>query len=128
MLGAVWLLLQAPAIMAAAKKEEGPASPYVELKPAFIANFGQGEKMRYLKADVVVRVEPAGAEAIARHMPLIRDRLVMLFSRQTEEELSSQEGMELLRQNALAAVQQVIEEEEGSQQVTDLLFNSFVIQ
>ena len=109
---------------------EEVVSRYVDLKPAFTVNYGGVGKLRYLKTSITLRV--AGGEAghggVRRHMPYIRHTLVMLLSKATEEDLSSMEGKELLRQNALEAVRTVLMKEEGEQFVLDLLFSSFIVQ
>jgi flagellar FliL protein len=61
-------------------------------------------------------------------MPYIRHTLVMLLTRSSDESMTSMEGKEMLRQDALAAVQAVLEAEEGQHFITDLLFSSFVVQ
>lgn len=127
----LWLF--APA-WAAAKEEEkeapAAASQYINLTPAFIANYGGPGPIHFLKTEIALRVAPdGGAEpAVQHHMPYIRHVLVMLLSRQTSEALATMEGKEKLRQDALAAVRQVLEQEEGKPYVDDLLFNSFIVQ
>ena len=103
---------------------------YVDLKPAFVVNYGGVGRLRYLKAEVSLRVGGAdkGISSIRHHMPYIRHALVMALSQATEEELSSMEGKELVRTNALEAVRTVLVKEEGEQFVADLLFNSFIVQ
>lgn len=111
--------------------EEGAGSAqYIDLKPAFIVNYGGQGRLRYLKTDIALRVSGGveGPSSIRQHMPYIRHQLVMLLSKATEEEVSSMEGRELLRQNALEAVREVLIQEEGTQHVDDLLFNSFIVQ
>lgn len=105
-------------------------SRYVELKPAFIVNYGGAGRLRYLKTDIALRVGggTGGPSAIRHHMPYIRHVLVMLLSKASEEQLSSMEGREMLRQDALAAVKAVLMREEGEEFVYDLLFNSFIVQ
>lgn len=106
------------------------ASRYVELKPAFIVNYGGAGRLRYLKTDIALRISGGsnGPSAIRHHMPYIRHRLVMLLSKASEEQLSSMEGREMLRQEALQAVKDVLIQEEGEEFVHDLLFNSFIVQ
>ena len=106
------------------------SSRYIDLKPAFVVNYGDGGKLRYLKMDIALRVEgdSEGPVDIRHHMPYIRHSLVMRLSRASEEELSSMEGKELLRQEALESVRDVLMKEEGIQYVEDLLFNSFIVQ
>lgn len=111
-------------------EEGGGPSQYVDLKPAFIVNYGGQGRLRYLKTDIALRVSGGvnGPSSIRHHMPYIRHQLVMLLSKASEEEVSSMEGRELLRQNALEAVREVLLQEEGEQHVDDLLFNSFIVQ
>ena len=112
----------------AATESPGP-SPYVDLKPSFIGTIGPGPRLQYLKVDVALRATDAAAVSrIEYHNPLIRNTLVTLFARQSPEELAGLEGKERLRSEALEAVQQVLEEEEGQPLVTDLLFNNLITQ
>lgn len=108
------------------------ATTYFSLKPAFVVNYGGAGRLRYLKTEITLRVQTGGGTPgmmdVRHHLPYIRHALVMLFSRQTSEDMSSMEGRELLRQAALEAVRGVLMEEEGEQHVVDLLFDSFIIQ
>ncbi|WP_371923531.1 flagellar basal body-associated FliL family protein [Pseudomonas sp. OIL-1] len=104
-------------------------SPYVDLKPAFIGTIGPGPRLQYLKVDVALRAsDNAAVSRIEYHNPLIRNILVTLFARQTPDALAGLEGKEQLRSEALQAVQQVLEEEEGQPLVRDLLFNNLITQ
>lgn len=129
---AALVLVVSFAATASAKKEEAaaPTSEYIALTPALVANYGAAGAIHYLKADVALRVTggaPAQA-AVLHHMPYVRHVLVMLLSDQTEESLATMEGKEKLRQDALGAVQKVMQEEEGKPLVDDLLFSSFIVQ
>lgn len=106
------------------------ASSYIDLKPAFVVNYGGGGRLRYLKTEISLRVGGGamGPSAIRHHMPYIRHVIVMTLSQASEEDLSSMEGKEMLRQKTLERVREVLEREEGEQQVLDLLFNAFVVQ
>lgn len=114
---------------AQAATETPAASPYVDLKPSFIGTIGPGPRLQYLKVDVALRAaDNAAVSRIEYHNPLIRNTLVTLFGRQTPDALAGLEGKEQLRSEALQAVQQVLEEEEGQPLVTDLLFNNLITQ
>ena len=100
---------------------------YVELSPAFVTNF-QSRRIRYLKADVTLQVkDKATAEAVSRNEPLIRNNLVMLFSRQTEEDLNSPEGRQHLKDEALQEVLNALQSENEPTDVQEVLFTSFII-
>lgn len=110
-------------------KSDGP-SEYMEIKPALITNFGGSGPIRFLKAEITLRVgkSPDTREAVAHHMPRIRHELIMLLSRQNGADLESMEGKDKLRQDALLAIQKFLEVEAGKKMVDDLLFTNFVIQ
>ncbi|MEH6471819.1 MAG: flagellar basal body-associated FliL family protein [Halopseudomonas sp.] len=105
---------------------------YIELQPPFITNYGGVGPLKYLKAEVSIRVHSRGAEAKIKHNQAhIRNNLVMLFSRQTDEAVSSPAGREKLRLEAIESIRQIMVSEygeEGFTMLSDLLFTSFVTQ
>lgn len=105
-------------------------SIYLPIKPAFVVNYGGEGRLKYIKTELSVRLSDSdAANSVRHHLPYIRHNLVMLFSAQTDEELSSQEGREMLRQNALTEIKKVVEQEDGSAEgVVDLYFNTFIVQ
>lgn len=124
------LTLAAPAMAnSPAAEEAGPQTHYYALVPAMVGNYGSGERLKYYKADVALRIASKEAEdKVKHHEPLIRNQLVMLFSQQTDESLGSVEAKEKLRQEALKQVREVLTQEEGQPLVEDLLFNNLIIQ
>lgn len=102
---------------------------YLPFKPPLVVNYGGVGRLKYIKADISVRLQDAkAANSVRHHMPYIRNNLVMLFSAQTEESISSQEGKDALRKEALQEVREVIMAEDRQEGVIDLYFNSFLIQ
>lgn len=102
---------------------------YVPVKPAFVLNYGGEGKLQYMKVEISLRVKDvAAANAVRHHMPLVRDSLVTLFSRQTNEDVDAPDGRERLRLSALKRVQTVMEQEEGEQGVLNLYFSHFIVQ
>lgn len=128
------LVLSLAASSLVAQDEEGEAAPppraiYIPLKPPFVVNYGGVGRLRYLKAELSVRVmSSTGANSIRHHMPYIRNQLILLFSKQTEETLDTQEGKEMLRQEALQAIHGILEEEDGESELVDVYFNQLVLQ
>jgi flagellar protein FliL len=122
--------------MAAANSEGGgeaaaaTTSEYLDVKPAIIANFGGVGPIHFVKAEIALRVgkNQDSSIAVQHHLPQIRHTLVMLLSRQTDETLSTMQGKEQIRQEALTAIQKVLQEEEGKPLVEDLLFNNLIVQ
>jgi flagellar FliL protein len=127
----VWLtwLITAPTF---AEDSEAPVAQaqYIELAPSFVLNFGEaGAKLRYLKADIVLRVDsPSAATAVENHMPALRNELILFLSRQSDETMMDNSKREELRLEALKHLQEVVKKEEGSDSIVDLLFTNFVVQ
>ncbi len=133
----VLALFVGSAAQAADEAEEGAPAPgflagtqYIDIKPAFVTNYGGVGRLRFLKTEITLRVGggAVGPNSVRHHMPRIRHEIVMLLSRQTVDDISSMEGRELLRQNALKAVQEALLKEDGQQFVVDLLFKTFIVQ
>jgi len=113
--------------------EEGGTSgevQYIDMIPSFVLTYGPpSPKLAYAKVDISLMVNSrANEEAVEHHMPALRNTIVMLFSQQTDEIMSNQQGREKLRNEALIALQKQMEEEEGQPIVGDLLFTNFVVQ
>ncbi|NOX51396.1 MAG: flagellar basal body-associated protein FliL [Gammaproteobacteria bacterium] len=120
-----------------AENAEGSPEPiggvvrYIELKPTFVTNFGISDSghLRYVKADITVRVSNKNAEYAARyHLPALRDRLVLLLSRQDESAVASAAGRETIKAEAIKELREVLRREEGEDHIEDLMFTNFVVQ
>lgn len=83
---------------------------YIPIKPHLVVNYGGGSKVKYIKAELSLRTEDAhSAQEVTHHMPLIRDTLIMLISSVTEEQMSSAEGKEEMRLEALEKINEALE-------------------
>ena len=124
------LLLASPLSQAQSPDEQAPIKAiYIPLKPPFVVNYGGKGRLKYMKASLSVRVaHRQAANSIRHHMPYIRNNLILLFSKQLDENLDTQEGKELLRQEAMDEIHAILEGEEGESGLLDLFFNQLVIQ
>jgi len=116
-----------------AESEEGGAAgvKYVTLQPAFVTNYGitKTGRMMYLKADVTLKVSNPDAEATVKyHNAALRNALVLLFSRQDDAVVSSSDGREQLRRQALTELRAILDAEECRNAIDDLVFSNFVVQ
>lgn len=111
-------------------QDEGPGELYIPLAEPLVVNYGGPGRLKYLRAEMSIRIgKRSDASVIRHHMPLIRHTLVMLFSRQEEQDVNTQQGREQLRQLALDEINQLFAREEGRNDIArDLLFNNFVVQ
>jgi Flagellar basal body-associated protein len=109
-----------------------PALPefYLPLDPAFVVNFRDDDSLRYLQVGVSLMSHDQAALAVAKEAdPVIRDALVMLFSRQDYSILSDPVGKQKLQVEALAAVRKIVAARFGGKPGIDgLYFTSFVMQ
>lgn len=102
---------------------------YMDIEQPFVVNFQDEGQLRYLQITISVMTKnPKVIEEMKRHMPLIRNNLVMLFSGQTREGIISREGKEKIRKDAEAEVQKILKEQTGNPGVKALYFTSFVMQ
>lgn len=103
---------------------------YVKLDPPFVVNFEAKGLMRFLQVAVEVMTrDPHTAELLEKNNPMIRNDLIMLFGSQKYEDISTREGKEKLRADALSTVSKIIESEGGeAKKVEQLYFTSFVMQ
>jgi flagellar protein FliL len=102
---------------------------YMDFEQPFIVNFQDEGQLRYLQITISVMTKnPKVAEELKRHMPLIRNNLVMLFSGQTREGIISRDGKEKIRKEAEVEVQKILKEQTGNPGVKALYFTSFVMQ
>jgi flagellar FliL protein len=113
-------------------EEHKPKAPavYVKMDPPFVVNFEAKGLMRFLQVSVeVVTRDPPTADMLKLHDPRIRNDLLLLLGNQQFETISSREGKESLRAEALKTVANVIASEGGdAKQVEQLFFTSFVMQ
>lgn len=112
------------------ERDQAKAKPvYVPLGEPFVVNFVEGNHMRYLQVKIEAMTrDPAASEAIETHLPQIRNNLVMLFSGLDYPTLSTQAGKQKIRDEALAEIQAVLDEETGDPGVDAVYFTSFVMQ
>lgn len=115
------------------KDKDKEATPevvtYLPLDPPFVVNFEQGSGARFLQTSMEVMAKnPLIIEDVKKHMPAIRNSLVFLLSSQNYQTLSTNEGKEKIRAQALAAVQKILEDHTGKPGIEAIYFTNFVMQ
>ncbi len=94
-----------------------------------MVNFNYNGRQRYMQVTVALMArDQAALDALKVHMPVLRNNLVMLFSSQDFESLTSSVGKEMLRQKATASVQELAQKEVGKTVIEQVLFTNFVLQ
>jgi flagellar protein FliL len=112
------------------KAEVKAPALYVKYEPPFVVNFDAKGVMRFLQISMEVMTRDAPtSEVIKLHEPKIRNNMLLLLGSQSYETISSMEGKEGLRKQALETIAKVVEEEGGEgKKVEDIYFTSFVMQ
>jgi flagellar protein FliL len=88
----------------------GAASVYLTLDPPFIVNFVHRGSLRYLQLSLELMYhDQVIIDQIRTQMPEVRNDLILLFSSQDFETLSTLEGKERLRNDVLLAVNNVLQ-------------------
>ncbi|SKA01498.1 flagellar FliL protein [Oceanospirillum multiglobuliferum] len=102
---------------------------YTAIEPAFVLNYGGPGRLKYLKAGItLVTASPLAAQTVNHHMPLIRNEIVSLLSRQTDDAVTSPVGQEQMRIDATQVVKDLFQKEVGHPVIEDLLFTNFIYQ
>jgi flagellar FliL protein len=119
-------------VVVAGKKDEksGPPKPavYYAIDPPLVVNFEDGSAVRFLQISMEIMAHDEKAiDSVQKNNPVIRNNLLLLMSNRNYQSLMSREGKEKLRQEALTEIR-AVQKKEGSPDVDDLLFTSFVVQ
>jgi flagellar protein FliL len=82
---------------------------YLPLEPPFVVNFTHRGTLRYLQLSLELMYHnEAILQKVSDNMPAIRNDLILLFSNQDYETLSTLEGKEQLRDKILVAVNNIV--------------------
>jgi flagellar FliL protein len=102
---------------------------YYAFEPEFIVNFSDGNSIRYLQVTVeIMTYDQRTVEDLERHMPVIRNNLIMMFSSLSYDVLSTVAGKRKLQEEALAEIRSILKEKTGREGVEDVYFTGFVMQ
>jgi len=109
------------------KKEEHPPE-YLAIEP-FTVNLQPENGDQYLQVAFTLQVDGAEqAELIKTNMAKVRSRVLLLLSGKKASEINTVEGKQQLAGEILAAVKEPFAEHGDEQEISDVLFTSFIIQ
>ncbi|MFZ9036857.1 MAG: flagellar basal body-associated FliL family protein [Gammaproteobacteria bacterium] len=105
------------------------SSAYVSLSEPMVLNLSGGKRLTFLQISADVLVSDADAESkIKTHVPAIQHSLIMLLSEQKAGDIKSPTKREEIRQQASARVKGLMAELADSQDVSEALFSSILVQ
>lgn len=107
----------------------GPAQ-YLEMEDAITVNISrEGGRRAILQVHLqLMSRDEEILSSVEEHMPLIRNNLINLFGDQQFEDITSSDGKNALREEALEEINSVLEEEGEWPHVEAVYFTNFVTQ
>jgi flagellar FliL protein len=109
------------------KKDEHPPE-FLPIEP-FTVNLQPENGDQYLQVAFTLEVEGAEqAELIKTNMAKVRSRVLLLLSGKKASEINTVEGKQQLAGEILAVVKEPFDKHGDEQEVSDVLFTSFIIQ
>ncbi|GAL16249.1 flagellar biosynthesis protein FliL [Vibrio astriarenae] len=100
------------------------------LEPDLTTNFHtSGKKLGYIQVRIDVMVaNQSDLPVIELHQPLIRDAVIEMLGRQSEDTIKSLAGREELRRSLVDQINDTLLPETGRKVVADLLFTKYLYQ
>ncbi|MBR9789933.1 MAG: flagellar basal body-associated protein FliL [Vibrionaceae bacterium] len=111
-------------------EQTGPQLAYFTLEPDLTTNFyTNGKKLGYVQVRIDIMVMSQRDLAIVEHhQPLIRDAIIELLGKQTEDTIKSLSGREGLRKTLVTRLNETLLPETGKTIIADLLFTKYLYQ
>ena len=110
------------------KAKEAHKAEYVPVEQ-FVVNLQPENGDQYLQIQFTLQVNgPEQATLIKDNMAKVRSRVLLLLSGKKASEISTIEGKQQLAAEIKAVVQAPFDEDGDEQEVSDVLFTSFIIQ
>ena len=110
------------------EKKEAVKAEYVPIEQ-FVVNLQPEEGDQYLQIQFTLQVDgPEQAVLVKDNMAKVRSRVLLLLSGKKASEINTVAGKQQLAAEIKAVVQEPFEEDGDEQEVSDVLFTSFIIQ
>lgn len=107
--GAYWHFSQKDGEAAKAVKEEPPKPPVFHALETFTVNLQLVDTPQFLQTGITLKVvDAAVVEEIKLHMPVVRDRILMLMSSRKAVDLLTVEGKRQLGEDITASMNQIL--------------------
>ena len=114
--------------VAAQASDSGDELLYTKLYPDFIVNLrGSGSHFLMVTTQIRTRLQSDIDNALL-HLPALRHNLLMLMGEISYRDALSVEGRQKLADDALAAIQRVLDEEVGGSEVEAVLFTDYLVE
>jgi len=124
----LFILFTAPS--SAETEDTGLKLAYFTLEPDLTTNFyTKGKKLGYVQVRIDIMVmSQEDLSVVEHHQPLIRDAVIELLGKQTEDTIKSLSGREDLRKTLVTTLNETLLPETGKTIIADLLFTKYLYQ
>ena len=127
--GGAWFFLHASKSGEHVKEVKKAGPPIFVPIDTFIVNLQSEGDDQFLQANLTLQVpSPDQVDVIKLNMPKVRNRLLILLSSKKASDISTIEGKQQLAAEITAQIKLPFDEKGPEQEVTDVLFTSFIIQ
>ncbi|MFC3095409.1 flagellar basal body-associated protein FliL [Alteromonas sediminis] len=104
---------------------------YLSLEPEIVTNYAgnSARNLGYVRVNIELMLHDIGQLEIAEHhLPLIRATTIEIFGRQPQDKVKSLTGREDIRLTIRKALQDLMQQETGSEIVKDVIFTKYLYQ
>ena len=124
------LLLDSTNAWSAEKEKKNTSSAYVSLgKPMVLNLSSKNNRLTFLQLQADALIKDENSEAVIKtHIPAIRHVLIVLLSEQNAIDMKSPAKREEIRNLATTQVKELMVELADNNDITDILFSSFLVQ
>jgi len=120
------LLLQSSAL---AEDEQAKPAAYYTLYPNFITHLNSQAGKSFAEVRVELMVDDASqVEIIKYYEPLLRDKLIELFTQQSRETMRAFAQRKALQETALKELQKLMQHETGKPTIKRVLFTKVLVE
>ena len=99
------------------------------VQPEFVVNFQGKTKLKFLMIEMVIATHDKEVLPILEdHDPELRNTLLLLLAEQDSEALTTAEGKQALRDQALARIDEVVSAHYRSERIKDVYITRLVMQ
>lgn len=115
-------------------KEEGAsagthAPEFYQVRPSIVITLPASGRTRYVSLDIdLMTHNKSSIKTLETYGPLIKSNLIDLLSKQSFDEINTEEGKKKLKNDALTSLQTLMNEQAGDPIVEQVLFTSFIVQ
>ena len=101
---------------------------YFSLEPDIITNYiNNKKKLGYVRliAELMI-TNSANLETVEHHAPLLRDAIISILSKESEEKIRSLNGREEVRLKCVREIKRLLKKETGNEIIKDVLFTKYL--